>query len=120
MSARIACIVLDCAEPEDLASFYSDLLVMPKRRIDSHGRVVVGSGSAPDLAFRAVADYRPPTWPALDFPQQLHLDIPVQDAEPTSEVVLRLGGKRLPPWVEIARSLRTRPATRSACAPIPT
>ncbi len=40
-------------------------------------------------------DYRPPRWPDPDHPQQLHLDIPVNDMEAAEQLVLRLGGTPL-------------------------
>jgi hypothetical protein len=39
--------------------------------------------------------YRPPRWPDPDYPQQLHLDMPVSDLQAADELALRLGATRL-------------------------
>jgi hypothetical protein len=86
MPARIGRITFDCPQPQELAAFYAELLVMPTRLIDRDDCVVIGrEGNGPRLAFAAVLNYRSPTWPDPQFPQQLHLDIPVHDAEAIHE-----------------------------------
>ncbi|HEX7994405.1 MAG TPA: VOC family protein, partial [Streptosporangiaceae bacterium] len=56
-------------------------------------------GDAPDrpgLAFQRVADYRPPTWPDPEGPQQMHLDVAVADLEEDEKQVLAQGAQVLP------------------------
>lgn len=82
MPARIRRITFDCPDARTLSSFYAELLAMPARLVDGPERVVIGrEGHGTDLAFAAVPDYRPPTWPDPAYPQQLHLDIRTYDAE---------------------------------------
>jgi hypothetical protein len=43
------------------------------------------------FAFQRVADYRPPRWPDPAHPQQVHLDLTVDDLEQAQVRVLELG-----------------------------
>lgn len=46
--------------------------------------------------FQKIDSYRAPTWPDPEVPQQLHLDIKVNDIETAEARALELGAKRLP------------------------
>jgi hypothetical protein len=50
----------------------------------------VGSGPA------RVADHAPPTWPTQDRPQQMHLDMLVDDLDAAEAAVVALGASRHP------------------------
>ena len=43
------------------------------------------------ISFQQVQDYRPPVWPAQDVPQQMHLDVVVDDLDAGEAAVLELG-----------------------------
>jgi hypothetical protein len=43
-----------------------------------------------------IDNYRAPTWPDPDVPQQIHLDIKVDDLDTAEKRALELGAKRLP------------------------
>ena len=63
---------------------------------DIDGWVVIGV--APDLrqlAFQRVAEWAPPRWPDPAYPQQLHLDIRVADADQAERELLALGATRV-------------------------
>jgi catechol 2,3-dioxygenase-like lactoylglutathione lyase family enzyme len=79
-----------------LASFYADLLGM---RIVREDWIVIAYEDDPDglnLAFGdGPIDYRPPRWPDSDFPQQMHLDISVDDLESSEQRAMRLGASKL-------------------------
>jgi hypothetical protein len=45
----------------------------------------------PMLGFEHVRDYRPPRWPDSRYPQQVHLDVDVDDGEAGQAFVERLG-----------------------------
>jgi hypothetical protein len=91
-------VVLDCAEPAELAAFWSGLLDMPERLEDTPDRIVIGRADGlPNLAMQRVHDYRPPTWPAPGHPEQLHLDLTFDDRETRERLALHLGATRLPP-----------------------
>ncbi|NLJ54734.1 MAG: VOC family protein [Intrasporangiaceae bacterium] len=95
--------VLDCPDPQELASFYAALLgweVEPSEG-DEWVDLVAPNGHAtrenPDggrsLSFQRVADYVAPTWPTGSHPQQMHLDLGVDDIDAAEPAVLALGGR---------------------------
>ena len=56
-------------------------------------------GSAPglrQLAFQRAAVWIPPHWPDPAYPQQMHLDIRVSDADRAEQELLALGATRAP------------------------
>ena len=46
------------------------------------------------VAFQQAVDFVPPTWPSGERPQQLHLDLTVDDVEVAEAQVLALGATR--------------------------
>jgi hypothetical protein len=58
--------------------------------------VVSADTTTSGLAFQRAADQTPPTWPDPAVPQQMHLDVMVDDQEAASAAVLALGARRLP------------------------
>ena len=54
------------------------------------------SADRPGLAFQLAPDLEPPDWPDAGPPQQMHIDIAVDDIEQAEEQVLSLGAMRLP------------------------
>ena len=95
MIGRLHGLVIDCADPGALASFYESLLGM--QRVQDEGDWVV-IGDAPDrpgLAFAQVENYRPPTWPEGERPQFHHFDVRVADLDIGEAAVLELGAQRL-------------------------
>ncbi|GAA1426756.1 VOC family protein [Microlunatus lacustris] len=95
MIGRLHGIVVDCADPGTLASFYEELLGM-QRVQDEGGWVVIGDAAdRPGVAFARVPDFAPPTWPDGDRPQHRHFDVAVVDLDQAEEAVLRLGATRL-------------------------
>jgi Glyoxalase-like domain len=48
-----------------------------------------------NLAFQRAPNHRPPTWPDPAVPQQIHLDIMVDDVAAAAPRVLALGARRL-------------------------
>lgn len=84
-------IVIDCPDPRELASFYGAIL----------GAELEGSGDWVDLrsehgsiSFQQVTDYRAPEWPGQDGPQQMHLDLMVEDLDAAEVAVLELGARK--------------------------
>src|SRR5262249_62023362 len=55
-----------------------------------------GDGQPPRLSFQLAPDHQPPSWPDPAFPQQVHLDLRVDDIEEAERQVLALGARRLP------------------------
>jgi predicted enzyme related to lactoylglutathione lyase len=83
-------IVLDCPDPLRLAEFYSRLLGWEITSVEDEW-VVVTDGHAPRVCLQKVEDYRPPVWPGADRPQQLHIDVTVDDPDLAEAQVLELG-----------------------------
>jgi hypothetical protein len=71
---------------------------MRTRLEDSAERVVIArdDGSLPMLAFQHAPLYTAPRWPDPAYPQQVHLDLHVDEGEAAQDLALRLGAIRLP------------------------
>lgn len=83
-------VVIDCPDPEALASFYAEILGWKIDRQEDDW--VTLTGDAPiKLAFQLAPDHKPPVWPETDHPQQFHLDIRVPDLVKGAEEVIALG-----------------------------
>jgi catechol 2,3-dioxygenase-like lactoylglutathione lyase family enzyme len=95
MIGRLHHIILDCPDPPALAAFYSRLLSQPITYQDDDFVVVSGSDQASGLAFQRAPDHRPPTWPDPAIPQQIHLDVMVEDVQAAYPAVLALGAVKL-------------------------
>jgi len=95
MVGRLHGIVIDCPDPQRLASFYEALLGM-QRVQDEDGWVVIGDApDRPGVAFQRAADFRPTTWPTNGRPQYRHFDVRVEDLDDGERAVLELGATRL-------------------------
>ncbi|HET8603510.1 MAG TPA: VOC family protein [Marmoricola sp.] len=95
MVGRLHHVVLDCPDPRRLASFYAALLDQPITYDDGDWVVVASDDTSSGLAFQLAPDHRPPTWPEDRVPQQVHLDIMVEDVDAATPRVLALGATRL-------------------------
>jgi hypothetical protein len=71
---------------------------MRTRTQDSPDRVVIAGddGSAPMLAFQHSPGFQAPRWPDPAHPQQIHLDLDVEESTAARELAERLGAIRLP------------------------
>jgi hypothetical protein len=67
-----------------------------RRMHENHWVVIGDAADRPGLAFQLAPDLQPPSWPGADPPQQMHLDIAVDDIEQAEEYALSLGAVRLP------------------------
>jgi catechol 2,3-dioxygenase-like lactoylglutathione lyase family enzyme len=95
MIARMHHLVLDCPDPGALAEFYSAVLGKPiTYRTDSFV-VVADDTSTSGLAFQLAPDHQPPDWPDPNRPQQLHLDLMVNDPAAARDWVIGLGARPL-------------------------
>jgi catechol 2,3-dioxygenase-like lactoylglutathione lyase family enzyme len=91
---RLEKTVLDCPDPRALAAFYSELLGMRVNE-DFGDWVVIGlEPGARQLAFQRASKWVPPRWPDPEHPQQLHLDIRVDDVDEAERAVV--GARRVP------------------------
>ena len=91
--ARFPSFVLDCPDPTPIATFYGALLGWEVKVSDEWGEVRSPDGQQ-CICFQPVADYRAPEWPGQDVPQQMHLDVMVEDLDAGEAAVLELGATR--------------------------
>lgn len=89
---RIEAVQIDCPDSAALAHFYMELLGVPGEQTGRDTWLIGRHDQLPRLGFRQVEDYRPPRWKDRSFPQQMHLDIYVDDPA----VAARLGATPLP------------------------
>lgn len=92
---RLHHVILDCPDPAGLAAFYSRLLGTPITYADDDFVVVAANDRTSGLAFQRAPDHRPPTWPDPAVPQQIHLDVMVDDQDAARAAVLELGAVEL-------------------------
>ena len=90
--ARFPSIVLDCPDPHALAEFYGALLDWKVETSEGWADVKADYGQC--LSFQKVDDYRTPDWPGQDVPQQMHLDVVVDDLDTAEAAVLELGATK--------------------------
>jgi catechol 2,3-dioxygenase-like lactoylglutathione lyase family enzyme len=95
MIARLHHLVIDCPDPLTLATFYSGLLGQPVTYRSDDFVVVAADETTSGLAFQLVPGHQPPSWPDPARPQQMHLDVMVEDAAAAGPRVLALGATKL-------------------------
>jgi catechol 2,3-dioxygenase-like lactoylglutathione lyase family enzyme len=90
--ARYPTVVLDCPDPRPMATFYGALLDWKVEASDDWADIRSDDGQC--VSFQRVTDYRPPSWPGQQHPQQMHLDVMVDDLDEGERGVLALGATR--------------------------
>ena len=90
--AEFLAVNLDCANPPQLAEFYSKL-TGGEVTYTSEEYAAVQAGSI-TLYFQKVADHRPPTWPDSERPQQSHLDFYVENLQDAEAAALEFGASK--------------------------
>lgn len=95
MIGTLNCLVIDCPEPRALASFYERLMGLD-RVADSDEWVTLGDAKLPPrIALQRVDEFIAPNWHSAGVPQQMHVDILVDDLDVAQTEVLRLGATLL-------------------------
>ncbi|MFF3975458.1 VOC family protein [Streptomyces sp. NPDC001828] len=91
---KTSILVLDCAEPVELAEFYAQLLGGETRVAENPDFVEVIGSNGVHLAIRRDHGYAPPSWPRPEDSQQAHLRIVVAlgDMDAAEREVITLGG----------------------------
>jgi Glyoxalase-like domain len=92
--ARLASVALDCGDPHELASFWSELLGA-EIAFSSDDFVAIRTDSLWLTAVRT-EDYQPPTWPGGSRPKHVHLDLAVQDLDEAETAAVALGAEKTP------------------------
>lgn len=93
MIGRLKTVVIDAADMDVVAQFWSAVLDIPVVHRSEDWTTLEGGGVR--LAVQLAPDHVPPQWPDPSQPQQLHLDIQVDDPDEAERQVLALGAKRL-------------------------
>jgi catechol 2,3-dioxygenase-like lactoylglutathione lyase family enzyme len=91
MIGELRSVVIDCPNPDKLASFYEKLLGMDRVNNDADWVTLATVPGTVRVAFQLVDPYTPPQWPGQLVPQQMHLDVKVDDLDVGEEQVLALG-----------------------------
>jgi predicted enzyme related to lactoylglutathione lyase len=92
--ARFPTVVLDCADPKALAEFYGTLLDWKVSQNGYHNWWSARADYGDSLEFQAVDDYQAPDWPGQEKPQQMHIDVVVDDLDAGEAAVLELGATK--------------------------
>jgi predicted enzyme related to lactoylglutathione lyase len=90
--ARFPSFVLDCPDPRALATFYGALLDWKVEASGEWAEVRADYGQC--ICFQPVQDYTPPRWPGQEVPQQMHIDVMVDDLDVGEKAVLDLGATK--------------------------
>ena len=95
MIGRLHHVIIDCPDPTALASFYAQLTGWKVTYNDGEWVVVSAGEESSGLAFQLAPNFQPPQWPDPNHPQQVHVDIMVDDISAAETQVLALGARRL-------------------------
>ncbi|ROQ59313.1 hypothetical protein EDD93_6705 [Streptomyces sp. 840.1] len=95
--AKTSVLVLDCAEPNELAEFYAALLNAEVQVGQEFDIVEIVGNDGVRLAIRRDHGYAPPSWPRPDDSQQAHLRILVarEDMDEAEREAVGLGARPL-------------------------
>jgi predicted enzyme related to lactoylglutathione lyase len=90
--ARFPSLVIDCPDAGALAAFYGRLLDWKVETSPGWADIRADYGQC--ISFQQVEPYTPPQWPAQEVPQQMHLDVIVDDLDAAEAAVLELGAAK--------------------------
>ncbi len=91
--ARDPYFVLDCPDPGELARFYGELLGWTPSVDEDGGWARIKSDNGA-IFFQRVESYRAPDWPGQDVPQQMHIDVDVDDLDEAEAATLAIGATK--------------------------
>ncbi len=91
--AQLPSFVIDCPNAAELARFYGALLDWKVEVSDGWANIRPADGKN-CISFQEVAGFTPPTWPSQSGPQQMHLDVIVEDLDIAEPAVLELGATK--------------------------
>jgi predicted enzyme related to lactoylglutathione lyase len=85
--------VMDCPDAGALARFYAEILGWKVEARDDWADIKPEDGSN-CISFQQVENFKAPSWPGQDVPQQMHLDVMVRDLDEAEAEVLKLGATK--------------------------
>jgi catechol-2,3-dioxygenase len=88
-------VMLDCPDAKLLSAFYATLLGKPITYSGDDAAMIGEDGQHPVL-FQQIERYVSPQWLDPTHPQQIHLDVQVEEIEAAEKAALELGATRLP------------------------
>jgi catechol 2,3-dioxygenase-like lactoylglutathione lyase family enzyme len=94
----------DAADIDTLASFYAELTGWQVADKDPDW-ITLQTGDGREIAFQLAPDHVPPQWPGQEHPQQVHLDLQIEDHGAAAERAVGLGATRLADgasWITLA------------------
>ena len=89
--AQFPGFVIDCPDARVLADFYGALLDWEAKGDAEWAEIRPADGSG-CISFQQVAGFTAPQWPGQDVPQQMHLDVVVEDLDAAERPTADLGG----------------------------
>jgi hypothetical protein len=92
--ARMRSVVLDCPDPRSLAEFYRGVVGGEITYAEDDWATLTLTTGGLRLAFQLAGEFAPPTWPTGERPQQLHLDVTVDDVDAVEPQLLALGATK--------------------------
>jgi predicted enzyme related to lactoylglutathione lyase len=87
--ARYPQVVIDCPDPATLATFYGTILDWTVQLEDDWATIRAEYGDS--IGFQKVDGFVPPDWPSSSAPQQMHVDVTVDDLDVAEAAVIELG-----------------------------
>lgn len=95
--ARYPNTVIDCPDAVALATFYGALLDWKvSLHQDDANWAEIADVTGQRFSFQQVENYSPPVWPDQEIPQQMHIDVDVDDLDAAESAVLQLGATKHP------------------------
>ena len=88
-------LVIDAADPQAAAAFWSVVLGEPVTYDDGDFVVVSANDETSGMAFQRALGQPAPTWPDPSVPQQMHVDVMVEDVAAAGARVIDLGARHL-------------------------
>jgi catechol-2,3-dioxygenase len=104
VTGNLELVAFDVPDVDKVASFYAELAGWEIAR-KAPGWVTLRAGDGQEVAFQEAADHVAPQWPGQERPQQVHLDLQVEDHQGAAERAVGLGATRLadgPNWITLA------------------
>ncbi|MFI6261873.1 VOC family protein [Micromonospora sp. NPDC051006] len=104
VTARLDLAIFDAADIEKVGSFYAELTGWDIVRNDSD-RFGIRTPDGQEVEFQRAPDHLAPRWPGQEHPQQIHLDLQIDDPETAARRAVALGATRLadgPTWITLA------------------
>jgi catechol 2,3-dioxygenase-like lactoylglutathione lyase family enzyme len=90
--ARLAGVSLDCADPQELATFYRALLDLEV--VFETDDFIALKGAGIYLTAQRVAEHRAADWPDALVPKQLHLEMSVKDLDVAEAQAVKVGATK--------------------------